>query len=381
MEYTSLYNQLTRDYSLNNEVTELSAQNLQIKNYLFRPNPHNEVSTGENLLKETFEGYNSLAYRNQNFRFPIISNLNGNASKGAIILLHGLNERSWQKYLPWGVNLAKRTGKAVILFPIAYHINRSPEAWGDPRQMQMYLKIRKENNPGIKNLSVANVALSERLSKEPGHFFLSGYQSANELIQLSDDIYSGKYAEIEAHSTVDFFAYSIGAFLAEILLIANPDNRFSNSKFVFFCGGSAFEMLNGNSRLIIDETAFSKLRNYYMRELKHELKRPGQLPELMRESNLGQAFMVLLRVKKMKRLPSQIRKIISKNVYAIGLKKDMVVAVEGIKKSLPDTGMRVLDFDFEYSHENPFPVYSDNKHRLVDKAFDEVMQLAASELS
>ena len=48
---------------------------------------------------------------------------------GAILLLHGLNERAWTKYHPWAVELARRTGRAVVLFPIAFHMQRAPASW------------------------------------------------------------------------------------------------------------------------------------------------------------------------------------------------------------------------------------------------------------
>jgi hypothetical protein len=53
-----------------------------------------------------------------------------------------LYERSWLKYLAWALNLAELTGSYVILFPISFHINRSPATWKDPRTMIHLLKDR-----------------------------------------------------------------------------------------------------------------------------------------------------------------------------------------------------------------------------------------------
>lgn len=46
--------------------------------------------------------------------------------RGVILLLHGLNEKRWDKYLPWALRLVRGTGKAVMLFPISFHMNRTP---------------------------------------------------------------------------------------------------------------------------------------------------------------------------------------------------------------------------------------------------------------
>ena len=45
-------------------------------------------------------------------------------------------------------------------------------------------------------------------------------------------------------------------FLAEIILMGNPDKLFSQSKLFMFCGGSVFSNMNGSSKLIMDSQAF-----------------------------------------------------------------------------------------------------------------------------
>ena len=57
--------------------------------------------------------------------------------------MHGLNERNWSKYLTWAEYLSSKTGKIVILFPIAFHINRSPVGWSNPRYLQSIFTKRK----------------------------------------------------------------------------------------------------------------------------------------------------------------------------------------------------------------------------------------------
>ncbi|MFA6879472.1 MAG: DUF6051 family protein, partial [Bacteroidales bacterium] len=54
---------------------------------------------------------------------------NTGGSKECIILLHGLNERSWEKYLTWAEDLAINCNRPVILFPMAFHMNRTPASW------------------------------------------------------------------------------------------------------------------------------------------------------------------------------------------------------------------------------------------------------------
>ena len=81
---------------------------------------------------------------NKNFNYIIFAPKRQEKHKEALLLLHGLNERSWEKYLTWAEYLAENTGKAVILFPIAFHMNRTPASWHQPRAILPWAVKRKE---------------------------------------------------------------------------------------------------------------------------------------------------------------------------------------------------------------------------------------------
>ena len=90
---------------------------------------------------------------NFSFEYPVFTP-SGKPKQGeAILLLHGLNERNWNKYLPWAEFLCLNTGKPVILFPIAFHINRAPVTWSNPRNLISLLNLRKEKYTGDRTIS------------------------------------------------------------------------------------------------------------------------------------------------------------------------------------------------------------------------------------
>jgi len=128
---------------------------------------------------------------NKSFTYYVFAPAGSTKFKKAILLLHGLNERSWDKYLAWAFYLADRTGHPVLLFPIAFHMNRSPRAWGDPRLMQPLQALRGQQFGPDARSTFANVALSERLSAAPLRFFTSGQQSAADCVNLCRQIYLG----------------------------------------------------------------------------------------------------------------------------------------------------------------------------------------------
>ncbi|MFN8135918.1 MAG: DUF6051 family protein [Bacteroidales bacterium] len=177
---------------------------------------------------------------NRFFRYPVFKPADTRKQRQAILLLHGLNERNWNKYLVWAHYLAIKTGRPVILFPIAFHMNRSPEAWSNPRVMSPVLLERRRRLGADPMSTFANVALSERLCEDPLRFYTSGQQSAADIVQLAGQLNRGEHPLFEKGTTIDIFAYSIGAFLSQILFLGNPSGLFTNARLFLFCGGAFF---------------------------------------------------------------------------------------------------------------------------------------------
>jgi hypothetical protein len=86
-------------------------------------------------LHEILFVLNSDIPKNWSFSYPLFKRQSTPKASGVIILVHGLNEKSWDKYLPWAGKFLELTGKAVLLFPIAFHMNRVPREWSKYRLM------------------------------------------------------------------------------------------------------------------------------------------------------------------------------------------------------------------------------------------------------
>ncbi|MCU4154773.1 hypothetical protein J1N10_02225 [Carboxylicivirga sp. A043] len=311
---------------------------------------------------------------NTNFTYPIFHPSRGKKTEGCIILLHGLNERSWEKYLPWGYQLANYTGKTVILFPIAYHMNRSPKAWCDPRQMNSFVKERQLYVPQVKSLSVANVALSERLTNHPERFLLSGYQAANDLLDLVASIKAGTHNFIKKDASVDFFAYSIGSFLSQILFLAHGEKELANSRLFIFCGGSVFEDWQGVSKYIMDSKAFERLHEYYNSsdELTHQ-----EVSEVVNHTALGQSFVDMLSSRNLKKRGEGYYSALKGRISAVVLKNDSVAIVDKVKQTLKGIRVDEWDLNYKYSHITPFPLLSNKLVNQVNEAFEKLMLRAS----
>ncbi|MCG8582009.1 MAG: DUF6051 family protein, partial [Bacteroidales bacterium] len=306
---------------------------------------------------------------NKDFSYPVFHPNKEKKSEGCIILLHGLNERSWEKYYPWGYQLAHNTQKTVILFPIAHHMNRSPKVWSDPRQMSPFVKKRKSLLPDVNNLSVANVALSERLTNRPERFLLSGYQAANDILDLVAYINDGYHPLINKKAPIDFFAYSIGSFLAQILFLANGHKELSNSKLFIFCGGSAFTDWQGVSKYIMDSKAFDRLHMYY----ESEQRTDPLVSHVLNETALGQSFVDMLSLKNLRKRSVNHFISMKDRISAVVLKNDTVAIADKVKQTLKGVRVDEWDLKYPYSHIMPFPLLSNKLVNQVNEAFDRLM--------
>lgn len=377
MQYIRQYQQLKEVFNLRADVITLPPQpDLLIRNIDF--------VSGASFLRitEGRDDYDDFA-ENIHFRYPVIVHQGNQKSTKAIIYLHGLNERTWHKHLAGACYLARQSGNAVVLFPLSFHINRGLPEWTDTRKMSGPLEKRKKKFPGLRQATVANLALSERLTEHPERFFISGIQSSMDLIALMKQIRNGEHPLFEKNSDIDFFSYSVGCTLLQSLMICNPDNIFDRSKFVFFAGGSLFCSIHAISRFIMDSVAFETLQKYYLNISGSKKCQCGENNPLLMEHPYGRAFRCILTPSGFRREREQVMKDLSQNLMVIALKNDRVMPVEGTRAAMGDKfyrsgRFRILDFPYEYTHENPFPVLYQKFEELVGHAFTSVFEPAVN---
>lgn len=302
---------------------------------------------------------------NINFEYRVVLPSDGVAEglskrySRVIILFHGLNERSWDKYIPWANYLSTHTRVPVLLFPIAFHINRSPHIWSEPRAMQSLVNIQKEHNNSSdrvynnQNLTFVNYALSTRIKASPYRFYLGGRETVFNVCQLISEIKSGLSPIFTKKCKVDIFSYSIGSLLSQVLLMANPFNYFPDTKLFMFCGGALFSEMNGNSRMIMDRDSFEMLNYYYSKKFINDNR-----VSYRAKDSIYKAFVAHIDKEVMQRERENFYKKNRNRIKAISLKKDIVIPTSGIKHALGSTWkscLKELDFPFKYSHEAPFP--------------------------
>jgi len=364
MEYTRRYKELNAQFKLGVD-THLTDSNIDIRYFSFQS--LHEENQNENLFRDLND---ENIGENSSFLYPVFMPCRCHKADNAILLLHGLNERNWNKYLTWAEYLCTNTGKPVILFPIAFHMNRSPLSWSNPRDLQNILQLRRLQNGEDRSLSLANVALSERICDKPYRFYSSGRQSINDLSSLFRQIKEGKHDLFNGNAHIDIFAYSIGAFLAEITMMTNPLKLFSDSKLFLFCGGGIFSSMIGQSRSIMDKKAFQMLYDYYLTHFTKTVK------SATATDNMFESFDCMISSDRNQSKRELFFNRLGNKLKGISLLNDKVMTFHGIPEALgticANNRFKRLDFSFQYTHENPFPVGALFDSTEVDNGFNKV---------
>jgi hypothetical protein len=371
MEYTETFNRFKSLYRDDSKEILIPGSEIRI---------HNIGFTSDIPSRGFINEIDKMISENRSFSYPVFTPKNAQSDK-VILLFHGLNERSWIKYLSWGYNLADLTDSYVILFPISFHINRSPASWRDPRAMVHLLKDRNSTIGEVDMSSFANIALSNRLSEDPLRFLRSGYQTVEDIIKLVSDIRGGMHPLIPGTTNINIFAYSIGAFLAEIMMIGNPDDLFSGSRLFIFSGGSVFSNMKGTSKFIMDKRAFDNIYNYYLYDFEKTIQGRNQFVDYLRSNPVAMAFRSMIDLDRFRAFRENKLKKLKDQISTITLSKDTVIPSDGVVATLKGfcklERLKVWDFPFDYSHENPFPVFGSPLSRKVDYWFERIFSEAA----
>ena len=404
MTYCDLYNHLKEIHNYNDSF--ITVDNLiEIRNFEFQ-SENFRILTGEDnyyctehqlsFQDEKIIDPLSLSSRpetdvadskvkeNCRFRYSVFTPKGSVKSDKVIMMFHGLNEKYWHKYLTWAYRLCLLTGKAVVLFPIAFHMNRAPHDWSDSRKMYALSEKRKNIFPDIIDSTLTNVAISSRLQIRPQRYLWSGLQTYHDVVDFINSIRDGKHPFISNNASFDIFAYSIGSFLSQILMMANSNKLFEKSRLFIFCGGATFNRYSPVTKFILDSAANVELYSYVIEHLDSHLKHDKRLGHFLGDDHPeGICFRSMLNYKTLKSFREESFRKMSDRIAAIGLEQDTVIPPYEMMNTLKGPSLNipirvdVMDFDYAYKHEDPFPLLPKLNEQLMKSytaVFDRVAE-------
>ncbi|UKB83995.1 DUF6051 family protein [Chryseobacterium sp. MEBOG06] len=393
MEYYELYEVLKGHFDSGKGVVEIKELNLTIQSLPFESKACNLLYGSENMnctqhqqplnINENaylFYSQPSIDIRdfdiecNKKFEYHILKRADVEVASGCILFFHGLNEKKWDKYLPWAYELAQRTHKAVILFPIAFHMDRAAPVWADRHQMMEVVNSRKLKYPENTNYSYINAAISARLEAHPQRIFWSGLQTYSDIIEVVKDIKNNHIKGISTDASLDLFGYSIGSFLSMIIKMADPYHFFTSSKVFCFCGGMTIDRMFPISKYIMDTQSTVRMQSVFTELLSSDFKSDPRLRHYQNDDQHPHEswFKKMLRYNYFqKEREDRIREIQSQiKVYV--LEKDSVAPPIEALNTLTggyrdiEVEVEIKDFPYEYSHMVPFPLTHKNKKEVTE---------------
>ena len=331
-------------------------------------------------VKEIYYEDSSLLC-NKEFNYYIVAPTKC-SSKNAIVLFHGFNEKNWLKYLPWAYKLAINTGRAVVLFPTAFHMDRALPLWSDSHIMQKVSDERKNKANNFAS-SFVNAAISSRIESNPQRIFWSGCQTLGDFKKFIGMIRNGEIPQIESSANINLFGYSIGAYFSLFLMMANPDNELANSKFFAFCGGCTLDRMFPVSKYIMDLRASFAIQNYFAEQGLTGFESHPRIKHFLNEShNEEKYFNMIFQYQRLKALRESRISEICENIYAIALEKDTVAPSDEILNTLKgayrniNSKVDILDYNHPYDHITPFTLNAKMQNE-IDYSFNITMDKAS----
>ena len=332
------------------------------------------------VLHDDIHITDAFVKENRHFTIHLMRPAGSGKAKNFTLLFHGFNEKNWSKYLPWARAICLHTNSMVVMYPIAFHMQRGPSQWSEKRKMFASSEARKQRFPNIIHSTLTNVAISMRLHSMPQRFIWSGLQTYYDVIQFIEECREGKHEQIDPGFSFNIFAYSIGGLLADILKLTNYKDYFGRTKVCLFCSGAVFNRLSPVSKYILDSEANVALYSYLVEHFDSFLKKDPLLKHFIEGDHPeGRTFRAMLDYAKMRDFREGLFRRYAKDFYAISLKKDTVISsfeiINTLQGAFRDIPVPVEEFDFEhkYTHENPFPL-NVSEAGLIDRNFEMIFE-------
>jgi hypothetical protein len=135
----------------------------------------------------------------------------------------------------------------------------------------------------------------------------------------------------------------------------------------------------------MDSLAFKRVYNFYLNEFEKTIRGKSPVIDFFRSSQLGMAFRSMIDLNRFRSFRENIFKNLRDQVQTITLLEDSVIPSKGVVDTLSaimrKENVRVWDFPYTYTHENPFPVFASPFSEQVDDSFEKVFSEAAGYLA
>lgn len=289
-----------------------------------------------------------------------------------LVLGHGFNEAAYIKLFPWAYCLCKEMCIPVVIFPLAFHMNRRPASW---KTMMRPAYRARMHVVGNRCFSPFNAVVSQRISEAPERFFRGALQSYWDVMDLISEIgqgelevpYGGKTIRpFRRGAKIHFLGYSISGYLYLAFLLIHAQGLLDDSRCLLFSSCTLWEDMDPVSVLVIDREAYEKATDFYMGGYQKEAS--PEFLEWFLETEIGVWFRTLfLDHSSLKSLKMEVQKLQGR-LLIIADPNDPVFSAASIVNHLGE-GTPILSLELG-RHEFPFNIVRLDGRSFRDIAFD-----------
>jgi hypothetical protein len=310
---------------------------------------------------------------NIHFRYPLLrDHYTGplKRSKELLILLHGLNERSFTKYIPWAYQIWAQARMPVLLFPISFHINRVRRAWGGTQQERYHHRMAI---PGNELSHRFNAVISDRLHAHPERFMWGALQSYYDILDIVAMIRDNRHPHFEPDTRIDLMGFSAGGYISLALFLENAHRWFDDSRAVIFASCAAVRDVNLASPLILDHAAEMALMKLFVK-YREKLMTP-RLAHWFTAHSEGRWFDAFCGLMPDRTLLEPRLREVAPRLLGIANANDQVMTPGAMMNALQgrrrDTGVPIKELILGI-HENPFasPDYNQRERQMITEFLD-----------
>lgn len=101
-------------------------------------------------------------------------------------------------------------------------------------------------------------------------------------------------------------------------------------------------------------------------------------------TRIGMTFRSMIDLSRFRKFREKSLSALGDRIFSVGLAKDTVIPADGIVDTLKFSSGRkagrveTWDFQYKYSHENPFPLYKTTEKKFVNRSFMKLINHAAA---
>lgn len=136
--------------------------------------------------------------------------------------------------------------------------------------------------------------------------------------------------------------------------------------------------MDGTSKLIMDSRAFERLLSFYIDEIDSPMgENDKAFSSIVHNTPVGLAYYGMSSSERLRKVFGDVYRREGERIRTVSFSNDKVIPSVWVADGMHGANVEIWNPEYEYIHENPFPVLKGNDIAQVDATFDRLFSSAA----